>query len=526
MLNVLAEKPGQVVTREELQKRLWPEDTFVDFEDGLNTGVRKLREALCDDAENPRYIETIPRRGYRFIAEVKQMPAIAEAPVSLEGPSSSQADHESVAMIRPRRSRLTIWVLGAVAGVIVLCGLGFWLLYGRPAFSFGPRDSVLVADFENQTGDTRFDEGLRTAFVVSLEQSRRANIFPQIRLGTVLTLMGKSSTERITPAVGREICQRENIRGLIAGSITRTGQKFALSAQLIDPQTGTTVRSHTEYSYGEDHVLDALDVIAADIRRDLGESLYQIHRADRPLPEVTTSSFTALKQYSDGSALWHQGKFLEAETLLRAAVQNDPDFAMAHAALGDAYFSYIKNAPVEGKQEYEKALALSSRTTDRERMMIQTSYAADLGHIGDADTLYLTYLNRYPDDWTMRSDYALLLRRHGRAQEAIAQYEEILRVAPDDAKTFIEMATAYKTLNDSQQALQAYSRGFQLDPHWLTAGNTSREYGFLLIQNGEDQKAKEIFSSMLEKPETHDLWRFSTPITVISPTHRNVSTSV
>ena len=177
---------------------------------------------------------------------------------------------------------------------------------------------------------------------------------------------------------------------------------------------------------------------------------------------------------------------------------------MAHAALGDAYFSYIKNAPVEGKQEYEKALALSSRTTDRERMMIQASYAADLGHIGDADTLYLTYLNRYPDDWTMRSDYALLLRRHGRAQEAIAQYEEILRVAPDDAKTFIEMATAYKTLNDSQQALQAYSRGFQLDPHWLTAGNTSREYGFLLIQNGEDQKAKEIFSSMLEKPETRE----------------------
>jgi tetratricopeptide (TPR) repeat protein len=183
---------------------------------------------------------------------------------------------------------------------------------------------------------------------------------------------------------------------------------------LINPQTGETVRSYMERSYGEDHVLDALDVIAADVRRDLGESLYQIHRSDRPLPQVTTSSLTALKQYADGSTLWRQGKYKEATTLFRAAVQSDPDFAMAHAALGSNYFSYIANAPIQGKEEYEKALALSSRTTDRERLIIQTSYAADLEHIVDADVLYRAYLRQYPDDWPMLSDYALLLRRHGR----------------------------------------------------------------------------------------------------------------
>jgi len=504
LLGVLAEKPGRVVTRQELQKRLWPEDTFVDFEDGLNTGVKKLREALEDDPEKPSYIETIPRRGYRFIAEVKQIPTLSREPVLTAQLSSLEAIHKPAAEIRGPLRRSKRWVLGAVAVLTLLSGLGFWLVYGRPAFSFSSRDSVLVTDFENQTGDTRFDEALRTAFTVSLEQSRHANVFPQVRVGTVLRLMGKPVTERITPAVGREICQRENIRGLIAGSITRTGQEYAISAQLIDPQTGATVRSYTERSYGEDHVLDALDVIAADIRRDLGESLYQIHRSDRPLPEVTTSSLTALKQYADGSTLWHQGKFEEAVTLLRAAVQSDPDFAMAHAALGGFYFSYIENAPVEGEQEYEKALALISRTTDRERMIIQANHAADLGHISDADTLYRAYLSRYPDDWAMLSDYALLLRRHGRAPEAIAQYKEILRVAPDDAKTYIEMATAYRTLNDSPQALQAYAEGFQLDPHWLVAGDTSREYGFTLVQNGEEEKAKQIFSGMLEKPETRE----------------------
>ncbi len=504
LLSVLVEKPGQVVTREELQKRLWPEDTFVDFEDGLNTGVKKLREALADDPEKPRYIETIPRRGYRLIAEVKQIPAPSRTPVSSAEPSSLGAVHEPAAEIREPLRRSKRWVLGVVAVLLLLSGLGFWLLYGRPAFSFSPRDSVLVTDFENQTGDPRFDEALRTAFTVSLDQSRHANVFPQVRVGTVLRLMGKPATERVTPAVGREICQRENIRGLIAGSITRTGQEYALSAQLIDPQTGVTVRSYMERSYGEDHVLDALDVIAADIRRDLGESLYQIHRADRPLPEVTTSSLTALKQYADSSALWHQGKFQDAVTLMRAAVQSDPGFAMAHAALGNDYFSFITNAPVEGKQEYEKALALSSRTTDRERLLIQVNYADDLEHVSDADALYRTYLSRYPDDWTILSDYARLLRRHGRAPEAIAQYKEIIRVAPDDARTYIEMATAYRTLNQLPEALTAYAKAFQLDPHWLAAGDIGREYGFALIQNGEDQKAEQIFTDMLKNSETRE----------------------
>jgi tetratricopeptide (TPR) repeat protein len=104
----------------------------------------------------------------------------------------------------------------------------------------------------------------------------------------------------------------------------------------------------------------------------------------------------------------------------------------------------------------------------------------------------------------MLSDYALLLRRHGRAPEAIAQYKEILRVAPDDAKTYIEMATAYRTMNQSAEALNAYAEGFRLDPNWLTAGDTAREYGFLLIQNGEDEKAEQIFSGMLEMTETRE----------------------
>ena len=137
-------------------------------------------------------------------------------------------------------------------------------------------------------------------------------------------------------------------------------------------------------------------------------------------------------------------------------------------------------------------------------MILQAHYADDLGHISDADALYRSYFSRYPDDWNMLSDYSLLLRRHGRAPEAIAQYKEIVRVAPDDAKTYVEMATAYRTLNQVPQALQSYAQAFHLDPNWLVAGDTSREYGFLLVQNGDDLKAEQLFTAMLDKPETRE----------------------
>ncbi len=316
--------------------------------------------------------------------------------------------------------------------------------------------------------------------------------------------MGQAPDARITSSLGREICQRENIRGLIVSSITRTGEEYALSAELVDPQSGDTVRSYSERSYGEGHILDALDVIAADIRRDLGESLYHIHENAKPLPQVTTASLDALHEYADGVALWHQAKYKDAVTLFRAAIQADPDFAMAHAALGNAYSSYIYNYAQLGDDEFKKALALTSRTTERERMSIEVNYADSQGHFDDANRLYQLYLNGYPDDWAMLGGYARLLRTHGRADQAIAQYKQMLRVIPNDARTHVELATAYKTLGRFQEAIGEYTQAFQIDPAYLNTGNVSREYGEALVQNGETQKAEALFTSLLADKATRE----------------------
>jgi len=506
LLAILLERPGQVVTRQELQKRLWSGDTFVDFEDGLNTAIKKLRESLGDETDHPQFIETIPRTGYRFMAQVEFADlAHTNGNASTNG---SAAKHSSVAEISPStiakpHGRRTLWI-GVGAALLIIGGLAIWLTHGWPAFSFAPRESVLVTDFENETGEPQLDNALRTAFIVSLEQSKHFNVFPRARIGSVLQLMGKPADTRITSAVGREICQRENIRGLIAGTLSRTGTEYALSAELIDPQTGATVRSYDERAHGEDHILEALDRISTAARADLGESLYQIHNANRPLPEVTASSLAALKEYTEGVSLWHQGKFKDGANLLRAAVAADPGFAMAHAALGAIYFSYVDNDQPAGQREYDQALALSTRTTERERLRIQAEYADDLGHVDSADSLYRVYLDRYPDDWEALSNYASFLRRHGRQQEAIVRYQEILHVAPDDARTDVDMATAYRTLGNLPEALSAYSQAFKLNPQWLTTGNVNREYGFALVESGEDEKAGQVFSALLADPKTRE----------------------
>jgi len=517
VLVLLAERQGQVVTREELKKHLWPEDTFVDFETGLNTAVSKLRDALSDSADTPRYIETIPRRGYRFISPVEFVnghrshaatleSAASPAPATLAtapAPSAHPIAESPRAPGTRSAARTSLRVLIAAA-VLIIAGAAYWLTNGHPALSFHSRDSVLIADFENQTGDPRFDTALGTAFDVSMEQSRYANIFPRMQLEAVLKRMGRPQTERITPSLGREICQRESVRGLILSSITRTGQEYALTAQLVDPQSGTTVRSYTERSFGEDHILDALDVLSREIREALGESLYQIHQAGKPLPQVTTRSLSALQQYADGAVLWQRGKHQDAVTLLKAAVTGDPDFAMAHAALGNAYYSFIANAPEDGKKEYEKALSLLSRTTDRERMIIEAQYASIRNHVSESDLLYSAYLSHYPDDAMMRFDYATLLRKNGRETEGIEQYNQALRVLPDFAHAYIGIATAYKRLGRYPDALQAYSKAFEIEPQLLTSGNINREYGFALVGNGEHQKAEQVFSALLEKPESRE----------------------
>ena len=376
----------------------------------------------------------------------------------------------------------------------------WWLIGARPVLSFAPRDWLLITDFENQTNDPLFDRSLLTALTVSLEQSPHANVVPRARIADSLHRMGKSGEEKITEEVARDISQREAIRAILSCSIAKVGQQYALTARLIDPRSGVAVRSYLEEAKDQDHVLDALGSVATRVRRDLGESMLATGKTDRPLPMVTTRSLQALKMFADGGALWSKGQYEPAVQAFETAVKADPEFAMAHAALGDAYYSHIFNGPARGKEHMDKALQLSERTTDRERLYIQTRYAQDLGHVAEAKNSFEVYLKSYPDDWGMRFNFASLLRNNGQPQEALVQYKELARISSNNPSTYIDIATTYNGLGNFSEALRNYEQAFSLDPSWKTNQNINHEYGMTLFRSGDEPKARETFKLALEKP--------------------------
>lgn len=444
-----------------------------------------------------------PERRYQSAREMRiDLERLATPSTASVAPPHSDTVWQGIWRVSRRHPRQVALSIAISSAVIVAI---FWFVGTRPVLSFAPRDWILLTDFDNQTGDAVFDKSLLTALTVGLEQSAHANIFPRARIPETLKRMNKPATQVIDENIGREICLREHIRGLLSCKIARVGQEYLISAELVNPQSGAPVRSYLERVKGQESVLTGLDNIANKLRRDLGESLGSIKVADRPLPQVTTSSLQALKSYVDGSEQWAKGKHPEAMQLWRNAVQLDPDFAMAHAALGGASYSFIFNDPVTGKAEFEKALQLSGRTTERERLSIQLGYEADQKHVANANNLYHIYLDKYPDDWRMRSNFATALRDAGRYDDAVEQYQQVIRIAPEDASAYINLATSYTGLGKMDDALRTYSKAFELEPNWKTSGNLNHEYGFALVRKGDEAEAKKVFELALAKPEMKGL---------------------
>ena len=390
---------------------------------------------------------------------------------------------------------------GATVAVLTAAVAGFWHLSSRPVLSFAPRDWILVADVQNATGDAVFNRSLTTALRVGLEQSTIANVFSDARVETTLARMERAGAEAIDEKLGREICRREGLRGLVTASLSQAGSRYALSARLVDPSTGDAVRSYLESAADRDQVLPALERVSYRIRRDLGESLAAIRQASRPLPQVTTRSLEALEAYAEGRHLWERGKHGEAVQLYERAIAADPDFAKAHAALGGAYMSHLFSDEKKGRLHLERALALADRTTERERLDIEAHYHADLGHFEESSRLFAVYLARYPDDLRMQYNYGNLLRENERNEEAIARYREVLRLDAGDASSHLNLATTLGTVGRVDEALAEYDKAFALEPTWIVSSNLNHEYGFTLVQKGDHARAREAFDRALASPD-------------------------
>ena len=445
VLTILLKRPGDVVAREELRSQIWPEDTFVDFDNSLNTAINKLREALGDSADNPRFIETLPRRGYRFLV-----------------PVTSPDRKESAIARPPAASRAPRWkVLVPVAVVVIIAVAGGMFWSSRKARKLTDRDTIVLGDFVNSTGDPVFDGTLREGLSVQLEQSPFLSLVSEEGIRQTLRMMGQPANARLTPEITSEVCQRTNSTAALEGSIALIGTQYSLILKAVKCADGDLLASTEAQANDKSHVLDALTKSASEIRGKLGESLSTVQKYDTPLEQATTPSLEALQAYTLGFNADGEGNEFTALAFFQRAIQIDPNFAMAYLGIAGA------GEPVEAVANSRKAFALRDRVSERERLIIEeqhTFYAT--GDLMKAVQICSLGARTYPRSFVFHEDLGQALNYLGQYEAGLRESLEVLRLAPYRGAAYREVAHTNLYLNrvDEAEAVAKEAHAKNLDP--------------------------------------------------------------
>lgn len=449
VLALLVKRPGETVLREELRAALWPNDVFVDFDKNLTTAVNKLRQALCDTAESPQYIETVPRIGYRFVASVE---VIAKEPIAEPSPARTEVPPPLQPPPIPQPRSRAPWV--AVAAVVVLAAiLALVLIKGHHSVSaLNEKDSIIVADFSNGTGDPVFEDTLKTGLTIALDQSPFLNVLPEGRVAKTLKLMTKPANTKLTADVAREVCLRTGSKAYVAGSITSLGTDYVLALKAVDCQTGETLGQQQLTAERKEKVLNALGKAAANLRSQLGESLATVQRFDAPLAEVTTPSLEALQAYTQAGKAGRERGPEAAVVYYQRAIEIDPNFARAYAAIGNAYESLSEMG--RAAEYYTKAFELRDHASEREKLVIAGRYYQDVtGELDKAARTYEQVLQSYPRDVVV-VDLANIYAAEGKYDEAVEVLHQLQKVAPDRVAVYSNLANDFLALQRFDEARQ------------------------------------------------------------------------
>ncbi len=442
VLALLLERPGELVTREELQKKLWPGDTFVDFDHSMNTAVNKLREALGDSAESPRFIETLPKRGYRFIAPV-QLGGRAQA-VPAMAPAGRQ---------RPA-------VIGVVAALVVVLGVAAYLGWKRWAHRATPpegRIMLAVLPFENLSGDSEqeyFSDGMTEEMISQLGQ-----IHPE-RLGVIArtSAMKYKKTSKGVDEIGRELA----VQYLVEGSVRRGGERVRITAQLVQVSDQTEVWSES-FESGESDVLALQSEVARAIAQQIQVKLAVPGMAQPGrLGPVNAEAHDAYLKARYWAA---KGVTDQAITSFEKAIAAEPDFALAHAGLADSML-FLAPAPEfmpKAKAAALKALELDNTLSDAHAALglVRLMYEWDWR---GAESSFRRALELDPSNAEAHLRYSHYLAAVGRLDEAIAEAQLAQRSDPLSPLAYQTEGRYYHFLGQEDRAIEQCKKSLELDP--------------------------------------------------------------
>ncbi len=378
---------------------------------------------------------------------------VAVAPAA---PSGSAVAAAPVAETKPAAPRRTGLVAALAAVIIVVAVGGYFYLHRTPKLT--ERDSILITDFVNTTGEPVFDGTLKQALAVGLEQSPFLNVFPPQKVQQTLRMMEQPPDTRVTAEVGREICQRAGIKAMLTGTIASLGSQYVLTLQAVNVQTGDILASEQATAGSKEQVLKALDQAASRLRAKLGESLASIQKFDKPVESATTSSLEALKAFSMGEVKHLQLDDEGALPLLKRAVEIDPNFALAHATLGVVYRNQGENQLAMAS--IQKAYELRERATEREKFYISGHYFDTVtGQIDQAIETYQLWIQTYPRDLIPHDNLSLAYATAGQYDKAVAAGLEAHRLDAKDVYAFQNLSSAYLGLNRFDEAKAIVEEG-------------------------------------------------------------------
>jgi eukaryotic-like serine/threonine-protein kinase len=454
-------------------------DLPADFERITNKALEKDRELRYQHAADIRTdLKRLKREtdsgrtsAANVIEEEEQEDAAPAAVIPAQSrQSSSQSSRQSSQKNRAVSSGKAVateqatsrpWkVLVPVALVMIVLLIVAGLFYrSHKTQVLTEKDSILLSDFTNTTGDPVFDSTLKKALAVSLGQSPYLNVVPDSKVQQTLKLMGKPPETRLTSDIGREICQRAHVKAMLTGAIAPLGSEYVITLEAINAATGDSLAQVQEQATSKEQVLNALGLGAGKLRGNLGESLASVQKFDKPLQEVTTSSLEALKAFTQADELREKGDALPPVALYQRAIELDPNFAMAYARMGNQYLT-VGQVDL-ARQNFQKAFELRERASEREKFYITEKYYDGTGQLEQAVQALELYAQTYPSDKTPRVNLSVVYQVLGDFDRGLTNSLEAIRLDPDSWYGYVNAGYCYTALGRFDEAKAVINSGLQ-----------------------------------------------------------------
>jgi tetratricopeptide (TPR) repeat protein len=342
------------------------------------------------------------------------------------------------------------WGVAAALVIVALAAGGiYWR--SRQSQKLTEKDTLVLADFANTTGEAVFDDTLKQALAIQLEQSPFLNVLPERKVSATLAMMGRPAHERVTRDMAREICQRTASKALLIGSIAALGSHYALALQAINCQSGDTLAAAQSEADSREHVLHSLGEAGNQIRQKLGESLASVGKFDKPLEEGTTSSLEALQAFTQAIRVRSEKGDPDSIPYFKRAIELDPNFARAYATLGTVY-SNIGQVSL-GVENMKKAYDLRERVSEREKFYISAHYFDTVtGELGKAIPIYEQWTQSYPRDVAPHVNLGVFYTVIGDHERSADQGRVALRLDPDTVANYGNLGSLYLVLNRLDEA--------------------------------------------------------------------------